>query len=51
MNRKECRKLIVVHRRLKGEETYWLQDGKVCVSVYDPEDLLLQKTKSRTAAW
>ena len=47
LNRKECRKLIVVHRRLKGEETYWLQDGKVCVSVYDPEDLLFTEDEEQ----
>ena len=47
LNRKECRKLIVVHRRLKGEETYWLQDGKACVSVYDPEDLLFTEDEEQ----
>lgn len=47
LNRKECRKLIIVHRRLKGEETYWLQDGKACVSVYDPEDLLFTEDEEQ----
>ena len=34
-------------RQLKGEETYWLQDGKACVSVYDPEDLLFTEDEEQ----
>lgn len=51
LNRKECRKLIVVHRRLKGEETYWLQDGKPACPFTIRRICFLQKTKSRTAVW